>query len=146
MNQNAIERLNELLRQEISAAETYDMALGRSKHTGFVEAIRQLRDEHTQRIALIREKIREVGGEPAEGSGVWGAWAKTVQAGADLLGDKTAVAALEQGEDHGVELYEQAARDENVIVRDFVTSVLLPKQQKSHSECRALKSFVKKAA
>jgi bacterioferritin (cytochrome b1) len=146
MTEKIMDRFNEFLRNELSAVETYEMALKQAKHTGFVEALRQLRDDHAQRTAGLRDKIREIGGTPTGDSGAWGVWAKTVQAGADLLGNKTAIAALEQGEDHGLKLYTDALGDESGVVRDYVSSVLIPLQQKTHEQCRSLKSFVKKAA
>lgn len=136
-------RFNELLRSELSAVETYNLALKQAKHADFTTALQQLRDDHDRRVTGLREKIRAVGGEPSEGSGVWGAWAKMVQAGADLLGDTTAISALEEGEDHGLKLYTGAVTDENSVVREYVTTVLLPKQQESHNLCRSLKRFVK---
>jgi demethoxyubiquinone hydroxylase (CLK1/Coq7/Cat5 family) len=139
-------RFNELLRNELSAVETYNLALKRTTHLELSNALRQLRDDHDQRVTGLRTKIREIGATPSEGSGAWGAWAKAVQVGADLLGDKTAIAALEEGEDHGLKLYTSTLRDESVIVSDYVKSVLLPAEQKSHALCRSLKSFVKAAS
>ena len=46
-----------------------------------------------------------------EGSGAWGAFAKLVQGGADLLGDASAVSALEEGEDHGIKTYADAMKE-----------------------------------
>jgi hypothetical protein len=143
MNDKTIARFNELLRSELSAVETYNLALKQAKHADFTTALQKLRDAHDQRVTGLREKIRALGGEAAAGSGAWGAWAKVVQAGADLLGDTTAVAALEEGEDHGVKLYAGAVGDEDPLVRDYVATTLMPKQQESHNLCRSLKRFVK---
>jgi hypothetical protein len=139
-------RFNEFLRNELSAVETYNLAIKRTTHVELSNALRQLRDDHDHRVTSLRGKIRELGGTPSEGSGVWGAWAKLVQVGADILGDKTATAALEEGEDHGLKLYTSALGDESTVVRDYVKTALLPAQQKSHSLCRSLKSFTKAAS
>lgn len=125
--------------------ETYDLALGKTKHTKLVSSLQQLRDDHAQRVALLRQQIRAWGGEPSEGPGVWGAFAKAMQAGADLLGDATAIAALEEGEDHGLRMYRDALADTDLdaALAGFVSSELLPAEQKSHDACRTLKRFAK---
>ena len=148
VTEKTIDKMNEFLRGEVSAVETYDLALGKTKHTELVESLQQLRDDHAQRVALIRQQIRTWGGEPSEGSGVWGTFTKAVQAGADLLGDATAIAALEEGEDHGLRMYRDALNDtdlDDVAFKSFVSTVLLPAEQKSHDACRTLKRFAKAA-
>jgi hypothetical protein len=141
-----ISRFNEFLRNEISATETYTLALKRTANAGLGSALRELRDDHDLRVTSLRSKIRELGGAPSEGSGAWGAWAKVVQMGAEILGDKAATASLEDGEDHGLKLYTDALTDESAVVREYVSAVLLPAQQKTHDLCRSLKNFVKAAS
>jgi len=75
-------------------------------------------------------------------SGVWGAFAKVFQAGADLLGNRVAIAALEEGEDHGLRLYGANLNECEPITRTFVKQVLLPQQQRSHELCRTLKGYL----
>lgn len=144
--EQTISRLNEFLRNELSAVETYQLAMQRTQDAAFSSALRELRDDHDARVTGLRAQIRALAGTPDEGSGAWGAWAKVVQMGADLLGDKTAIASLEEGEDHGIKLYSSALGDENVEVREYVKTVLFPAQRKTHDLCRSLKSFVKMAS
>jgi demethoxyubiquinone hydroxylase (CLK1/Coq7/Cat5 family) len=146
MNDKIIARYNEFLSAELAAVETYAMAIKQTRHNEFTTALQQLRDAHDQRVTPLRNKIREHAGAPTASTGVWGAWSKVVQAGADLLGSTTAIAALEQGEDHLVKLYTGAMTDENPEIRQYVTTTLLPAQQKSHDTCRSLKRFIKSAA
>jgi uncharacterized protein (TIGR02284 family) len=148
VTEKKIDKLNEFLRGEVSAVETYDLALGKTKHTELVASLRQLRDEHAHRVALLGQQIRLWGGEPSEGSGVWGAFTKAVQAGAELLGDATAIAALEEGEDHGLRMYRDALAETDIddaAYKSLVSTVLLPAEQKSHDACRSLKRFAKAA-
>lgn len=60
---------------------------------------------HQERIATLTSAIRTQGGEPAEGSGPWGVFAKAVEGAAGIFGEKAAIAALEEGEDHGLKDY-----------------------------------------
>jgi uncharacterized protein (TIGR02284 family) len=143
--ENTLDCLNEFYRGEKAAVETYDRATKSTKDPTLGRSLTQIRESHAERVNVLRNKICELAGQPSETSGVWGAFAKAVQAGADLLGDSVALAALEEGEDRGIKQYTEAMRDGDAIVRDLVGTVLLPAQRQSHDLCRALKSYVKAA-
>jgi len=142
-NDTVVDRLNELLRGELSAVETYTLALKQTKNNEFGSTLRQLREAHERRIETIRDKIIQLGGEPATSSGAWGAFANVVQVGADLFGNTAAVSALEEGEDPGLKMYREALTDEDPEVRDLVDATLLPAQRRSHDLCRSLKTYAK---
>jgi hypothetical protein len=143
---NTLDQLNEFYRGEKSAVETYELAITNIKEVELNRALEQLRQDHAQRVDMLRDKILAFSGELPEGSGAWGAFAKAVQAGADLLGNTVAMAALEEGEDHGMRMYTDALKEGDTTVRDLVTTVLMPAQKRSHDLCRSLKRFVKAAA
>ena len=48
---------------------------------------------------------RSWAGSPTDDSGPWGAFARLVEGGAKMFGEKAAISALEEGEDHGLKLY-----------------------------------------
>ena len=141
----ALEKLDECLRGEISAVQTYDLALQSLEISEIGGALRQLRDSHDRRVTLIRDRIRSWGAVPSETSGTWGAFARLIQRGADLFGDRAAIAALEEGEDHGLKLYTEDLDDIDLDTREFIRHELLPDQRRTHSLCRSLYRFVKAA-
>jgi len=143
--QKIIDKLNEFLRGELSAVETYELAVKKVKHNDLGTSLRQLRDAHDERVSILRQKLRELAAEPAQSSGAWGAFAKAIQVSADLLGNKTAIAALEEGEDHGMKMYSDALAETEPVLVDLISSTLLPAQRKTHDLCRSLKRFVKAA-
>jgi uncharacterized protein (TIGR02284 family) len=141
-NKSSVEQLNSFLRGEISAVETYEMALEK------LDEISPTRDElmaclqsHQDRVQLLTEMIIDLGGEPAQSSGPWGVFAKTVEGGAKVLGEKATIAALEEGEDHGIEDYEDEVKDEDLdpASRNVVMTQLLPMQRQTHDRISALK-------
>ena len=135
-----VDQLNSFLRGEISAVETYRMALEKLDAGSPARAeVQTCMQSHQQRVTLLTEAIRAVGGEPAEGSGPWGVFAKVVEGGARLMGDKVAVAALEEGEDHGLKDYKKDIDDLDMSARQLVTTKLLPLQQQTHDRMSALK-------
>ncbi len=122
--------LNSLLRGEISAVETYDKAIKKVGDDPRGSQLQQMRTDHADAVARLREHIRaHTTEEPAESSGAWGVWAKCVQTTANLFGDKAAMKALKEGEEHGIKEYEKALEDESLTpaCREEIRSNLLPR-------------------
>ena len=87
---------------------------------------------------MLQEALTALGGTPAESSGPWGAFAKAVEGTAKTLGDKMAVSALEEGEDHGLKDYKTDVDKLDPQCRNIVAR-LLPQQQQTHDRMSALK-------
>ncbi|MBZ4421927.1 DUF2383 domain-containing protein [Myxococcus sp. RHSTA-1-4] len=134
-----VDTLNSFLRGEISAVETYRQALGHVSDDRLRDALEDCQHDHEHRVEELRERIRKLGGEPAESSGLWGTFSKLVQGGADMLGEKTAIQALEEGEDHGLHDYQRDADQVHGEVRRFVRMELLPAQKRTHERLSRLK-------
>src|SRR4051795_11293129 len=112
----SVRQLNSLLRGEISAAETYKMAIDKVADGGgstIVSAglLREIQEEHGRAAQGLRDRIRELGGEASDSSGAWGAWAKFTQGTANLFGDASSLKALKEGEEHGLKDYREGADD-----------------------------------
>ena len=137
---SSVEQLNSFLRGEISAVETYQLALEKIDHISTVrdELLVNLKS-HQDRVMMLQDAIRMIGGEPATSSGPWGTFAKVVERGAKTLGEKAAVAALEEGEDHGLKDYKADLNDLDFEARALVHDKLLPAQQQTHDRLSALK-------
>lgn len=135
----SVDALNELLRGELSAVETYRQAidkLGSSPTRGQLEDCRR---SHEQRISKLRDQVMRLGGEPAKGSGAWGAFARLFEGGAKVFGEKAAVGALEEGEDHGLKLYRDDLDKLDATSRQLVEADLLPAQEQTHRAMSTLK-------
>jgi demethoxyubiquinone hydroxylase (CLK1/Coq7/Cat5 family) len=135
-----IDQLNSFLRGELSAVETYNQAIQKlANEPAVVTSLQQSRASHVKRCDMLRAEIRRLGGEPADGSGMWGGFAKLVEGGASVFGKKAAVAALEEGEDHGQNDYKRDLDELSPQVRMFVQSQLVPEQQRTHDVLSQLK-------
>ena len=137
--EQTIDNLNRLLRGELSAVETYDQVL----HTKDVAPARPdlaaCHQTHRDRVQRLRHAVSELGGEPAADSGAWGAFAKMVEGGARTMGIKTAIAALEEGEDIGIKEYESVLDKLDTPWRRLASNELLPEQLHTHGTISALK-------
>jgi hypothetical protein len=137
---SSVDQLNSFLRGEMSAVETYQQAIEK------LEAFSTSRDQllvnlksHQDRVMMLRDAIVQLGGTPADGSGPWGAFAKVVEGGAKVFGEKAAVAALEEGEDHGLADYKRGLEDLDPTSRTLVMSKLLPEQELTHKRLSNVK-------
>lgn len=138
--QNDIDQLNSFLRGEHSAVETYDQVITKVKDQALLRTLRDGRASHARRVELLKDYIRGHGGEPATGSGAWGALAKTLEGGAKVFGVPAAISVLEEGEDHGLNDYQRDLPELSPEGRLFVMDRLLPEQQRSHDMLGALKA------
>jgi uncharacterized protein (TIGR02284 family) len=129
----SVRQLNSLLRGEISAAETYRMAIDKvadSNDIANAGLLREIQEEHGRAAQGIRDRIRELGGEPSDSSGAWGAWAKTVQGTMNLFGDGAALKSLKEGEEHGLKDYVEAVDDVDPNSAQLIQNQLIPAQQR----------------
>jgi hypothetical protein len=138
-NEAVVDTLNKLLRGELSAVETYGQALERLKDSVFVADLTECRRSHEERVELLRQQVVRLGGEASRSSGPWGGFAKLVEGGAKLFGEKAAVAALEEGEDHGLRLYRSEVGKLDPITRDLIERSVIPAQERSHQVMSTLK-------
>lgn len=129
----SVRQLNSLLRGEISAAETYRMAIDKvaESATGSsdVGLLRQMQEDHGRAAQMLRQRIVALGGEASDSSGAWGAWAQTVQGTANLFGDTTALKSLKEGEEHGLKDYEEAIDDVDAQTAGMIRNECLPNQR-----------------
>lgn len=107
--------LNSLLRGEMSALETYRDAREKLGEESVLGAeLLQIQLEHRDASDALWHHIEQHGGKPSEGSGPWGAFAKTVEGAAALLGDNAVLKALKEGEEHGLKDYQDALEDKDL--------------------------------
>jgi len=106
--------LNALLRGEMSAVETYTQALGQFDDLLVIADLQKIRDEHSKAVRELRDRVIEFGGHPAESTGPWGTFTAVVTTAAKAIGPATVLAALRQGEEHGISEYEAALENEHV--------------------------------
>lgn len=109
------DELNKLLKNELSAIETYQQALEKKdtdpEHITAINELSAILDDHQRAASRIKVAIEQKGGEPVLTSGAWGTWSKIVMGTAQLFGDKAALKALKEGEESGLEEYESVLSD-----------------------------------
>lgn len=137
-----IRQLNSFLRGELSAVETYQQCIEKMEDRAFAAELGSLQDSHRRRAELIRARVRQLGGEPADGSGVWGSFARLAEGTAKIFGASAAVSALEEGEDHGRDDYQRDVHNLSPAERRFVEMEIIPEQQRTHDALSRIESVI----
>jgi hypothetical protein len=126
------DEMNNLLKSELSAIETYQQALDKEgadpEHVTAVNELSAILDDHQRAASRIEAAIRQQGGQPVHGSGAWGTWSKIILGTAQLFGDKAALKALKEGEESGLKEYEEVLgdtdipQDQKTLINDLVAT------------------------
>lgn len=140
--ENDVKYLNKFLKNELSAVETYTQCIEKADDARIVTGLTDLQNSHQRRVAMIRQKVRELGGQPEDSSGMWGSVAKITEGGARLFGDNSAISALEEGEDRGRDEYLEKCDELSPEVRTFVNMELIPEQQHTHDMLNRIQEMV----
>jgi bacterioferritin (cytochrome b1) len=127
-----IETLNSLLRGELAAIATYEMAVRAIDGAAASDArqLLQLASEHKRSAETLKATISALGAAPDEAAGVWGTVTRLVQGSADLFGDRAAVKSLLEGEELGLGEYEKAIEAVQPEIRRVIQQELVPRQRK----------------
>lgn len=120
--------LNLLLRGELSAVETYTQAMSKFEDQQVIANLQRIREEHTRAVQEWRERVVHFGGTPSESSGAWGTFASAVTGTAKVIGPGIVLAALKQGEEHGIGQYESALENPDIHpdCQQLIRTDLLP--------------------
>src|SRR5262249_46831969 len=110
MTDKTMDALNELLRGELAATETYQQAMAKVGNEPGAAELRRIHDEHRTAANTLRQHVHHHAGKPDQGSGAWGSFAKAVEGAAKLFGNTAALKALKEGEEQGVKDYEAALK------------------------------------
>jgi len=136
---NTITQLNSFLRGELSAAETYRLALDRLEHSEHRGTLVQCSRSHEERARMLTEAILGRGGDPADSSGAWGALVRLIERSAAMIGEKAAIALLEEGEDHGRDDYLRDLDHLEPSARQLIEFAIIPEQRRTHEAIKAVR-------
>jgi hypothetical protein len=130
MEDRTADTLNQLLRGELSAIETYLQAINGLDRNA-ASRLEPIKDDHIESANALRAHIRDLGTQPDQSSGTWGAFAKVVEGTATMISESAALAALKKGEQTGVESYESALTERLPnACRDLIESQLIPRTRR----------------
>ncbi len=127
-----VDQMNSLLRGEISAVEAYQMVLEKLDLDPDGLNLHEFLEDHKKAVEYWKEQIDREGAFCDETSGPWGTAVEAFIATAKLLGNNVALLALDEGEAHGLKVYEEVLGSDDLTMgqRAYVRDLLIPKQRK----------------
>lgn len=127
-----MKQVDELIRGELSAIKSIDAILGKINNESEKGELSSIRQDHV--IAVDKLKRFATGNvkDSTESSGPWGAFASAFTGGASFFGDKAALQALKVGEQHGLNEYREAIKEQGIDagLKQVIQTDLLPAQEK----------------
>jgi hypothetical protein len=136
MSDEFIEEYNQFLAGEISAVETFEQALKGVTSADTRRVLTECKNSHALRAEKLQARVAELGGKPADSSGIWGPFAALGQSGAGS--DIEVVSLLEESEAERLVQYEAQQKIVVSPVLDVLKNELLPAQHETHLKLSTL--------
>lgn len=138
--QDSNDCINEILRGEISAQEAYDQVFEAIKDDPEVTRLDQLRADHSHAVEYWKDQAHAEMSYPEHSSGVWGTAVEAFVGASKLLGQKTALAALKKGEEHGLDNYRKMLDRDDLsdVQKNEIRNTFIPCQQEHITTLNAL--------
>ena len=132
-----IDRLNDLVRRELSAVQTYGMALAALAPNPIPELDANT-NCHARRVRELSDLVSELGGTPPTTPGFWGAITGAVAEGASVLGRRAILTVLAKGEEQGLKEYRAALGSVDERCRLLIEQDFIPSQQRAYDRVFSL--------
>lgn len=142
VHERSIEQLRSFCRGELSAIQAYATALAHPTFAPYAETLRYCLASHQQRVNSLASEIERLGGTAPDSAGPWGALVDSIEHISVGLGRTAGIAALQEGEDHGVRDYKADLNKLEPAERRFVETFIIPAQLDTHRTITALKHSI----
>ncbi len=126
------EKIQSIIKGERAAVETYGQVFEKYGDDSQIDKLRYFSKDHKEAVIELNNMAQRNNIEIPESSGVWGSWSKLVTGTATLLGKKSALKALKEGEEHGLKEYEELLSSSSVPdnMKMLVNNKFIPMQKK----------------
>lgn len=123
-----IDTCNALLRDEITAVETYTQAIEKFDTDATDAVLESFRTDHQVNAFELHKLVSDSGAEPSTSSGAWGGFAQALENAATLFGESPALKIMQAGEENGISQYKNALANADVseAAKMLIKRTLLP--------------------
>ncbi|MAF79298.1 MAG: hypothetical protein CME60_14140 [Halobacteriovoraceae bacterium] len=138
------DKIKEIIKGERAAVETYGQVFEKYGADSQMDKLRYFSKDHKEAVMELNNIARQNNIEIPESSGAWGSWSKLVTGTATMLGEKSALKALKEGEEHGLKEYEDLLSSSSVPtqLKTMVQDKFIPMQRKHIQDIDSLMSRV----
>jgi bacterioferritin (cytochrome b1) len=131
-------KLKKLHRGELAAIDSYDEAIKKFPSFTGVD-LAKIRADHADAAERLRGRIVALAGTPDLTAGPWGDWSEAVTKAGSAFGEDAGLRALQAGEQHGKNEYNEALSNAAVDAdtKQIIRDVLLPRQEEHLTTLKA---------
>jgi hypothetical protein len=123
-----IDTCNALLRDEITAIETYTQAIVKFDPDATDAVLESIRTDHRVNAFELHKLVSDSGVEPSDSSGAWNGFVRALENTTSLFGESPALKILQAGEENGFSQYKNALANTDVseAAKMLIKRTLLP--------------------
>lgn len=134
------EDLNEVLRGEISAVEAYTQVMEKIESAPESYRLRQFKLDHENAVKFWKKQAKIMGKIPSNSSSIWGKVVESFVGISKIVGEEQALKALKKGEEHGLSLYEDLLKSEQLtsFQKDEIKNSFIPRQKRHIESINAI--------
>ncbi len=138
------DKIQDIIKGERAAVETYGQVFEKYGADSQLDKLRYFSKDHKEAVLALNKIAKENSIEVPESSGAWGTWSNLVTGTAKVFGEKAALKALKEGEEHGLKEYEELLEVSNIPVqfKTMIQDKFIPVQRKHIREIDSLMSRV----
>jgi hypothetical protein len=134
------ESINEILRGEISAKESYEQIFEKIESEAEKNRLSEFKNEHLAAIDFWKNQAELQGAVSDKESGVWGKAVEAFIGTSKLFGNTIALKALKEGEEHGLNNYKDLLKRDDLtnLQKDQIKRQFIPMQEKHINSLNAM--------
>lgn len=123
-NKENIDTLQELLKGEHMAIHIYDKTKNIQGDGQVMEMLGKFQQEHQKHAEQLSNRIKELGGQPNEGTGMAGMMAGVSSVINSIRGPEELLKQVYDGEDKGIHSYEDRVDDLDPVSQELVRTIM----------------------
>lgn len=126
-----VEQFAQLLRGEVSAMEAYTQVLDKIK-SAEARRLEEFLNDHRKAVTYWKSQVEKMNVDIPFSSGPWGDVVEAFVGSAKLFGNRAALKALQEGEEHGLSEYREALKhpDLPVAIKKQIKDTFIPNQER----------------
>lgn len=128
---NSVELLNELLKSEAAAMDSYRQTIERVPDDELRSQLEEIHVAHEARANHLRSRVQELGGEPFDGGASWKRVDQVTSAAESYIGERIALLALGEKENIGLQRYQEVLDAVDDGSRELILTELIPAQEQT---------------
>lgn len=135
-----VEQMAQILRGEVSAMEAYTQVMQKVKNGAEAHRLEEFLNDHRKAVTYWKSQVEKMNVDIPFSSGPWGDVVEAFIGSAKILGNRVALKALQEGEEHGLEEYKDALENPDLSLehKKNIKETFIPNQERHITSISAM--------